>query len=30
MFRMEPIENLTQFSEYFDIERINDYILHQR
>jgi hypothetical protein len=29
-FRMEPIERLDRYEEYFDLERINDYIKHQR
>jgi GTPase-activator protein for Ras-like GTPase len=27
-FRMEPIDRLGQFDEFFDLERINDYIKH--
>lgn len=31
MFRMEPIDTLPpQYADYFDIERINEYIKHQK
>jgi hypothetical protein len=29
-FRMEPIDRLDKHEEYFDLERINEYIRHQR
>jgi hypothetical protein len=29
-FRMEPIENLGKYDDKFDLERINEYIRHQR